>query len=86
VLLQHGADPNLKAHFENTPLSEACWHGHPKMLKHFIAAKGDLEATNNSGYTLLSVAAHRGQDECVRVLIDAGVNLEARGWGHKRLE
>jgi ankyrin repeat protein len=56
------------------------------MLKHFIAAKADLEATNSSGFTLLGVAAHRGQDDCIRVLLDAGANIEARGWGHKRLE
>jgi ankyrin repeat protein len=86
VLLQHGADPNAKAHFQHTPLAEACYHGHPKMLKHLIAAKADLEATNSSGFTLVGVAAHRGQDECVRVLIDAGANIEARGWGHKRVE
>lgn len=86
ALLQHGADPNVKAHFQHTPLAEACYHGHPKMLKLFIAAKADLEATNSAGFTLLGVAAHRGQDECVRILIDAGAKLEARGFGHKKPE
>jgi ankyrin repeat protein len=86
ALLQYGADPNVKGHFCHTPPAEACHHGHPKMLKHFIAAKADIEATIVDGFTLLGVAAHMGQDECVRVLIDAGANLEARGFGHLRAE
>jgi ankyrin repeat protein len=86
VLLQFGADPNVKGHFSHTPAAEACHHGHPKMLKHFIAAKADIEATIVDGFTLLGVAAHMGQDECCRVLIDAGANLEARGFGHRRAE
>jgi ankyrin repeat protein len=83
--LQHGADPNLKAHYDNTPVAEACYHGHPKMLRGFIAAGADTEATNRTGFTPLAMAAARGQDECVRVLVlDAGAKLEARGSMHKK--
>jgi ankyrin repeat protein len=86
ALLTYGADPNVKGHFCHTPAAEACHHGHPKMLKYFIVSKADIEATIVDGFTLLGVAAHMGQDECVRVLIDAGANLEARGFGHMRAE
>lgn len=88
VLLEHGADPNVKGHFQHTPPAEACHHGHHMMLKRFIAAKADLEATDREGYTLLGVAAHQGQDACVSILLDAGAKLEARGWegGYKRSE
>lgn len=86
VLMQHGADPNIKAHFQHTPLAEACYNGHPKMLKHFIDAKADLKVTDCSGFTLLGVAAHRGKDDCVLVLIEAGADIEGRGYGDKHPE
>ena len=79
ALLKHGADPNLGGHYETTPTAEACYHGHPKMLKHFIAAGANIEATNSMGLTPLGIAAYRGQDDCIRVLVDAGAKLETRG-------
>jgi ankyrin repeat protein len=78
ALLQYGACPNLKGHAQYTPPAEACYHGHPRMLKHFIAAKADLEARNSSGFTLLGVAAYRGQDACIRNLLEAGAKLEVK--------
>jgi ankyrin repeat protein len=49
------------------------------MLKHFIAAGANIEATNSMGLTPLGIAAYRGQDDCIRVLVDAGAKLETRG-------
>jgi len=49
------------------------------MLKHFIAAGANIEATNSMGLTLLGIAAYKGQDDCIRVLVDAGAKLETIG-------
>lgn len=78
VLLQHGADPNLKGHCNNATLVEACCGGRPKLLKDLIAAGGNIEDSNGTGVTPLHIAAFRGQDECVRVLVEAGADLESR--------
>jgi ankyrin repeat protein len=49
------------------------------MLKQFIEAGANIEATNSMGLTLLGIAAYRGQDDCVQLLVDAGAKLETRG-------
>jgi ankyrin repeat protein len=56
----------------------ACEYGRKNVVE-FLLDKGiDLQAGENSGQTVLHLAAHRGQLEIIRLLLKQGALLEAR--------
>ncbi|KAF3175046.1 hypothetical protein TWF788_008518 [Orbilia oligospora] len=69
-----------RADIEQTQaLHVAAYLGLARAAELLLARSGvDLEAKENEGKTPLSLAAERGQDDVVKVLIKDGANLEAR--------
>jgi hypothetical protein len=63
-----------------TPLMSAAVGGHTEVVQILIAARADLERSDDaSGYTALGHAASMGHREVVRLLIGAGAKLAGGG-------
>lgn len=80
MLLDHGADPNLKGHFDHAPLAEAAHHGNLGIVELLLDHGADIETTAGRGYRPLAIAAHQGKDDVVKLLVTRGANIEAIGF------
>jgi ankyrin repeat protein len=91
ALVAHGADPLLPTADGSTPLMAAAGVGiwnvgeSPgtneealEAVRLCLALGGDVTAVNDSGYTALHGAAHRGADPIVQLLVERGARLDAR--------
>jgi cytochrome c len=76
LLINHGADVNAKSRF-GTPLMVAAAKKNPEMMNLLLASRAIPDADVNS-QTALHVAAERGCLACVKILIDAGANVNAQ--------
>jgi ankyrin repeat protein len=77
--LSRGADDNAKelaGIAGSTPLHEAAGRGDGAMVSLLIAEGADINATDDSGHTPLFRA---GNEETLRLLLDAGAELNAQG-------
>ena len=77
MLLQYGADPNLKTReWGHTPLMIAAWKGYnEKILQRLLIAGAQVnERSLFDGTTALMLAAKRGNKAFVRLLLLAGAN------------
>ncbi len=76
LLLEYGAAINAQEPSQNqTALMWATAEHHPNVVKALIDAHADLKAHTKPGFTALHFAAREGDQECVRVLLAAGVNV-----------
>ncbi|XP_012723981.2 ankyrin repeat domain-containing protein 50 isoform X1 [Fundulus heteroclitus] len=100
-LLAHEADPLISDHHGQTPLTLASRQGHVKVLSVLLewtksqskeTAVAMMEHVDNEGWTALRSAAWGGHCEAVRLLLDAGADvngcdsegrtaLRAAAWG-----
>ena len=88
LLLAHGADPNLAAADNTTPLNSAsgAHYTHPigaheealEFAKVMIEVGADVNAANEKGETPLHHAAGRGYNPLVQFLVDQGAKLDAK--------
>jgi uncharacterized protein len=79
MLLVHGANVNAKEPTQNqTALMWAAAERHTQVLRTLIEVKADLKAHTKSGFTALHFAARVGDLESVRMLLDAGVDVNIR--------
>jgi ankyrin repeat protein len=90
MLLEHGADPNLRNKNETTPLMAAAglnWRDIASIgteddsieaIKLCLEHGADVNAANKLGETALHGAAQRGADTIVKFLVSKGANLNAR--------
>jgi ankyrin repeat protein len=74
ILLQAGADPNLRDNLSMTPLMSACTHGATHNVKLLIAWKADVEAVTDDGLDALYFAMSRDSPEIVQCLLELGLN------------
>lgn len=75
LLLAAGADPNIRDKSQAFPLYTAAKDGHVAIAKALIKANADLNAIinrPNGGGTALLVAAFKGKQAMVKVLLHAG--------------
>lgn len=81
-LLKNGADINLNIRANNTALHLAAWHGYASLVEYLIANNARM-TTNKKGMSPLHMASHRGHEEVVKVLIDAGADINAKTLAYK---
>jgi murein DD-endopeptidase len=77
VLLQHGADPNIRTKaFLATPLARATLHGDRTVVALLLDA-GAAVNDRPDGSVALLVAANQGDKDMVTLLLDRGANIES---------
>lgn len=83
LLLAHGADPNRRGSFSDTPLHAAARHTpEPDVLDVLVAAGAELEARDGIEQTPLQNAASLGNDLAVLRLCGLGARVDVRdGFG-----
>jgi ankyrin repeat protein len=81
LLVEYGAAVNAKEPAQNqTALMWAAAERHPNVVSALIAAHADLKAHSKDGFTAIHFAARVGDLESIKLLLDAGVdiNLQTR--------
>ena len=92
MLLKAGADPTgvqgyeafyhspyMTAPFEPSwPINQAAWGGHASVIRLLLAAGAKADAPEDEGQTALLIAAHRGDMDTVRLLLEAGASRSYR--------
>jgi ankyrin repeat protein len=79
LLLNAGADANAVDELNNTPLLFAASSGIPRMVELLLLRRADVNFANKGGDTPLHYAArHRDDVESVRVLIQAGAQVDRK--------
>ncbi|KAK6954018.1 hypothetical protein Daesc_003980 [Daldinia eschscholtzii] len=84
MLLDAGADINHQDNFGNTPLQISCWSNHPRVTRILLARIPDINRPDNNKYTPLSDAARKGAISCLKLLLDAGADMEIENVYGKR--
>lgn len=80
VLMENGADANRVANYF-TPLYLAALNNYLEVIKVLVSFKPNLEIQNankdsyHTGFTALSIATNYGYTDAVRLLLDAGANV-----------
>jgi len=69
VLLHFRADPNAKGKEAYTPLMHAVWSHDLATVEAVLAAKPDINATNDKGETALSIAQGLNEAKIAQVLL-----------------
>jgi ankyrin repeat protein len=78
MLLDAGANPNLKNRYELTPLQIAIDNGDAGMARLLIKAGADAKALAPTGETVLMTAARQGNAGIVKALLEAGAPVDAK--------
>jgi ankyrin repeat protein len=95
-LLAHGADPSIATEDGTTPLMVAAgigwvegvtyeWSREQTLqaVRRLVALGNDVNARNLDGQTALMGAAHKGRNDVVQALVDAGADLATRDIGSR---
>lgn len=79
LLLDRGADVNLRDDFQNTPLGRACYVAgqDPALVERLIEQGADVNSQGYNGLTPLHYAALRGDVAIARLLLDRGADPDA---------
>lgn len=81
VLLQAGANVNVRDNFELTPLHYAATMNHIKIIKILLRAGANVNARDNFELTPLHYAVEKSHVEAIHTLLKAGANANARSAG-----
>ena len=82
LLIDRGADLDLRSRTGGTLLHIAAFRGPAEMVQLLLDLGADLEARDDQGETPLVLAVKCGQIDAARLLLEHGADPEARGEGH----
>ena len=68
LLIDSGADVDVRDHNDYTPLHNAAWNGNLDMVKFLVDAGADINAVNYSGDTVLFCAQIKHRPEVVKFI------------------
>ena len=68
MLLEHGADPNIRELGGYTPLHAAAQNGDEEMIRILLFGGADLNITSNNGKTALDLALNAGHERAALLL------------------
>lgn len=77
LLLDLGADPEIRDHWGRSPLALAAITGDEEVVQKLLASHVRLETRDSRGRTALFSAALRGQDRMVQILAMNGAEVDA---------
>ena len=77
LLLDKGADVNMKTDNGETALIEASENGHIEVVKLLLDKGADVNAKDNYGNTSLILASSYGYHEVVSILLENGADVNA---------
>jgi ankyrin repeat protein len=80
MLLEHGADPNIREQGGYTPLHAAAENGDEEMIRILLYGGADLTLTSNDGKTALDLALEGGHEKAT-LLLGEGIT---KRFMHKR--
>ncbi|MFO1003240.1 MAG: ankyrin repeat domain-containing protein [Planctomycetaceae bacterium] len=91
LLLQHNADPNLRAIDNASALHWACLHGDVQTVKVLIHAGAELNIRrqadrDNDGPAPIHMALGKSNDDVAIMLIDAGASVDLEYFGESVVE
>jgi ankyrin repeat protein len=75
LLLDAGADIEIRDEYDNTPLIEACYSDNVPLVKLLVSRGADVHARKYRQETPLTVAAQSASVETVRCLLAHGANI-----------
>jgi ankyrin repeat protein len=78
LLRQNASLVNARDRFGGTPLDQAAFGGHVKIVELLLNSGADVNAAGNHGLTPLHMAVMRAQVNAVRILIAKGAKVDAR--------
>ena len=78
LLLEHGADVNMRALDKSTPLHDAAENGSVEIVRMLLEHGANVRAKDDGGRTPLHIAAAENVKEVVRVLLEHGAKVGAK--------
>ena len=72
LLLELGADPNIRTHSHTTPLHRASYRGLVEAARLLLSHGAKVDEKDGSGRTPLQVAASKRRDEMTKLLVEHG--------------
>ena len=76
LLLESSADVHALNKWRETPLLTAANHGQAGAVEHLLRAGADPCKCTDTGWSPLSIAAYKGHDEVVKLLLEEGAPTE----------
>ena len=83
LLLEHGADINMRDKYGRTPLYRAVRTNHETLVKLLLERKADVCVQDTEGDSPLHFSVRGGFLEVSRLLIEAGCNVNVRNKSHQ---
>ena len=77
LYVEHGLPANLTDADGNTLLMLAAYHGHADTVAMLLRRGADPDRLNGRGQSPVAGALFKGEDEVVRLLVEAGADLDA---------
>ena len=80
ALIKRGMDGNTVDREGNTLLFQAVRRDIPELVDYLIRHRARLNVRNRNGETAVSIAAFKGNLSYVKLLVDAGADVNLYGW------
>ena len=78
LLIRSGASPNFRQKDGSSPIHDAIFGGDLEMMKLLLKAGADPSLVDGGGYAPIILAAARPETDCLEVLLDREVDVDAK--------